>query len=310
MGDGPRISPTASNTTYHSFNDIELQEPPSPPRTRDSTRRYDCDANSPLDPEKTDHNLTAVKMQRKDSGYGSNTASPRTSSSRSRPPTSPTRRTSNPGPQPQSPSSPPLRSRARPSTRRAAKSYPQPSAQPLFQARVPAAGTSRPQQQQIAFFHFPTPDLVELTEAGATSSSASSTHRHNHHLRHQEHSHLHHIEHEEDRATSSGPPQTTHYWTSDSTRRLEYAAIDAASRGFTGWVRRHLVPDCFNPRQHVAFDDDTGSVRRYRLELEDEDEENDHCGGGSGAEKTHHGMNGHRRRKGWTLWPLRKRNTI
>src|SRR5699024_9399580 len=32
MEDRPRISPTASNSTYHSFNDIELQEPPSPPR--------------------------------------------------------------------------------------------------------------------------------------------------------------------------------------------------------------------------------------------------------------------------------------
>lgn len=307
----PRISPTASNTTYHSFNDIELQEPPSPPRTRDSTRSYGYDADSPPNNDNAEQEFAAVKMQRKDSGYGSNTASPRTSSSRSRPPTSPTRRTSNPGQQPKSPSSPPLRPRARPSTRRAAKSYPQPSAQPLFQARVPAVGTSKQQQQQqqqIAFFQFPTPDLVELTEAGATSSSASSTHRHHHHLHHQEHRHLHHEEHEEDLATSSGPPQTTHYWTSDSTRRLEYAAIDAASRGFTGWVRRHLVPDCFSPRQHVAFDDDTGSVRRYRLELEDEHD--DHCGGSNGAEKTHHGVDGHRRRKGWSLWPLRKRNTF
>ncbi|CAK7263737.1 hypothetical protein SEPCBS119000_000635 [Sporothrix epigloea] len=66
------------------------------------------------------------------------------------------------------------------------------------------------------------------------------------------------------------PPPTTHYWTSDQTRRLEYEAIDAASRGFKGWVMRHMVPDCFVPKakRRVTFDDDTGSVRRYRIELE------------------------------------------
>jgi hypothetical protein len=66
------------------------------------------------------------------------------------------------------------------------------------------------------------------------------------------------------------PPQTTHYWTSDRTRRLEYAAIDAASRGVRGWVMRNCVPECFVPkeRRRVCFDDDSGSVRRYRLDLE------------------------------------------
>lgn len=66
------------------------------------------------------------------------------------------------------------------------------------------------------------------------------------------------------------PPQTTHYWTSDRTRRLEYAAIDAASRGVRGWVMRNVVPECFVPRENrrMGFDDDSGSVRRYRLDLE------------------------------------------
>ncbi len=69
------------------------------------------------------------------------------------------------------------------------------------------------------------------------------------------------------------PPQTTHYWMSDHTRRLEYAAIDAASRGIKGWVMKHVVPDCFVPKDNrrLTFDDDTGSVRRYRLELECDD---------------------------------------
>jgi hypothetical protein len=69
------------------------------------------------------------------------------------------------------------------------------------------------------------------------------------------------------------PPQTTHYWTSDRTRRLEYAAIDAASKGVRGWVMRHVVPDCFVPqsKRRVGFEDDRGSVVRYRLELDTED---------------------------------------
>ncbi|KOS20004.1 hypothetical protein ESCO_005625 [Escovopsis weberi] len=86
-------------------------------------------------------------------------------------------------------------------------------------------------------------------------------------------------DHEEEegrgRAAQQGPPATTHYWTSDSTRRLEYAEIDAASRGVAGWMRRRLrisLPACFTGREkHLAFDDDTGSVRRYRLALEEEE---------------------------------------
>ncbi|KAH8808576.1 hypothetical protein F5884DRAFT_858106 [Xylogone sp. PMI_703] len=74
------------------------------------------------------------------------------------------------------------------------------------------------------------------------------------------------------------PPATVHYWTSDSTRRLEYEAIDAASRGVRGFIIR-LIPDCFlpeekrRPRFHEEGDDDdsdAGSVRRYRLALPDE----------------------------------------
>lgn len=71
------------------------------------------------------------------------------------------------------------------------------------------------------------------------------------------------------------PPQTTHYWTSDRTRRLEYAAIDAASRGVRGWIMRNCVPECLVPRERrrVGFGDDSGSVRRYRLDLEIESPE-------------------------------------
>ena len=40
-----------------------------------------------------------------------------------------------------------------------------------------------------------------------------------------------------------------------------------------GWMRRNLVPDCMVPKDggHLDFDDDTGSVRRYRLDLDVDD---------------------------------------
>ncbi|POR32175.1 Uncharacterized protein TPAR_07630 [Tolypocladium paradoxum] len=245
-----------SDTTYHSFNDIELLEPPSPPSSRDSTR-HNITARPAEHLSDRGQAFTAVKMQRQDSGYESYTASPRTSTSQPRPP-APTRHISN-GSSTGVGSSP--RPRTRPSTRRSAKSYPQPSSQPLYQLRANAG------PQPAAYYQFPTPDLVELTEAPTQQEPAPL------------------------------PPQTTHYWTSDSTRRLEYAAIDAAGRGVKGWVRRHLVPDCITPR-HVAFDDDTGSVRRYRLDLEDEQHEKAACGS-TGPQ-----------RKGWHFWPVRKIRTL
>jgi hypothetical protein len=127
-----------------------------------------------------------------------------------------------------------LRSRIRPTIRRPATSQTSVS----YQLRPVGAAN------QTGYYQFPVSDLVEVTE---TSQEAPST---------------------------CLPPQTTHYWTSDRTRRLEYAAIDAASKGVTGWIRRNLLPDCFiGKNRHVAFDDDSGSVRRYRLDLEDEQDE-------------------------------------
>jgi hypothetical protein len=111
--------------------------------------------------------------------------------------------------------------------------------------RRPATSqTSGSYANQTPYYQFPASDLVELAETSQEAPSACL------------------------------PPQTTHYWTSDQTRRLEYAAIDAASKGVKGWIRRNLIPDCFAGKdRHVAFDDDTGSVRRYRLDLEDEQDE-------------------------------------
>lgn len=91
------------------------------------------------------------------------------------------------------------------------------------------------------------------------------------------------------------PPQTQHYWTSDNTRRMEYAAIDAASHGFKGWCLRHIVPDCIIPHEQrrLGFDDDGGSVRRYRIQLEDEEKHQEYS-----AKKDH--------QQRFRLW-LRKR---
>lgn len=83
-------------------------------------------------------------------------------------------------------------------------------------------------------------------------------------------SHMEHESMDKMEETYPAPPQTVHYWTSDHTRRLEYAAIDSATQGLRGWLVKHLVPNCFVPQKHrrLRFDDDTGSVRRYRLDLD------------------------------------------
>ncbi|OAA50627.1 hypothetical protein NOR_01077 [Metarhizium rileyi] len=245
----------ASDTTYHSFHGVQLQEPPSPPRPRgpvdsnhsavDLDQASQCSHQGPHPP--------AVKMQRQDSGYESHQSrSARTSLSHSRSvPSTSGALTS---------TSTRARTRTRPSTRRSSKSYPQHKSQSLH-----SRGNGNT-QNPAGYFQFPTPDLVELTENASRIETSP---------------HL--------------PPPTTHYWTSDSTRRLEYAAIDAASRGVKGWIRRHLVPDCFTSR-HVAFDDDSGSVRRYRLELEEVEDEK-------------RGPRDGQRRKGWHFFSLRKSNT-
>lgn len=247
-----RLGVAASDTTYHSFHDIELQEPPSPPRSRG--------IDSPSTPAHHQPSPSAAKMQRQDSGYESHlSGSARSSMSQTRT-GPPSRRMSNNSNAGAVTTFKTLRTR--PSTRRSAKSYPQPTVQSLYSR---SHGNSH--VSPSVYFQFPTPDLVELTEASSSRRQPSA----------------------------DLPPPTTHYWTSDSTRRLEYAAIDAASRGVKGWIRRHLVPDCFTPR-HVAFDDDSGSVRRYRLELEDEEDEKHH--------------KNEQRRRAWSLFSLRKSNTL
>ncbi|KAH7381101.1 hypothetical protein BKA64DRAFT_228129 [Cadophora sp. MPI-SDFR-AT-0126] len=96
------------------------------------------------------------------------------------------------------------------------------------------------------------------------------------------------------------PPATIQYWTSDSTRRLEYAAIDAASKGVRGFFIK-LLPDCILPASsrrtkfHREDDDgasDAGSVRRYRLVLP---EEKECCGRGDSVTGKDEGKSSGRR---------------
>lgn len=247
-------SPALSDTTYYSFNDIELVEPPEP-----LVDESDCYTQQRQQHKQDFDPFEASRMQRQDSGYESSyePPSPRTSTSNgSRPSGTVTRRNS-------SASSPRVRS-SRPCTRRSARSYNTYSGGGGGGGQAPYKVRSYAQSQPVGYVQFPTPDLVELAEPPASVSEA---------------------------VTAPQLPRTTHYWTSDSTRRLEYAAIDAAGRGVKGWMRKHLVPDCLVPDQkHLSFDDDTGSVRRYRLHLEDDHgEKHRPCGQTT-------------RRKSWRFW--------
>ncbi|KAK3375904.1 hypothetical protein B0T24DRAFT_208741 [Lasiosphaeria ovina] len=245
-----RVSLAPSDTTYHSFHEVELYEPnlvpaPAPgPAVR----------KSPVFPASKENDMSvAPEMSRQDSGYGSISRKDSPSSHRRMSTTSA--------------SSSAHRRRTRPCVQRSTKSGPVSylprnsrrqsiSTRPAYQSR---------QSEPITFFHFPhfttaepPVDETEMTDnarrapdftGGPDCPSSSET------------------------SAYPLPPQTTHYWTSDRTRRLEYAAIDAARKGVRGWVMRHVVPDCFVPKskRHMGFEDDRGSVVRYRLELDAED---------------------------------------
>jgi hypothetical protein len=163
------------------------------------------------------------------------------------------------------------RFRNRPSLRRAAKSQQQPARSSNQSLHLVRSNPSTGQPGGGAFFHFPSPDPIQLADSEPDARVAPTP-------------------------APTPPPQTTHYWTSDRTRRLEYAAIDAATRGVKGWVMKHLIPECFVPKEnrHVPFDDESGSVRRYRLDLEEERDEKVVS------------IKGFRRRRGWRFWRRRK----
>ncbi|KAI8958842.1 hypothetical protein F5Y11DRAFT_27423 [Daldinia sp. FL1419] len=234
-------SVATSDTAYHSFHNIELYDTPT------ASTAVETD-DAPRGEERREFK----PIIRHDSGYES--ISPRSTSIESR---SAQRRNST-----MSTSSTQTRPRTRPSVRRAVKStstshLKHKSSQPSHSVQLP--------QQQTTYYYFPPPESLsggvgeEEEEEEAAAAAAHDA-----------------------ELSYPPPPQTTHYWTSDHTRRLEYAAIDAASRGVKGWIMKHIVPDCFvsKANRRVGFDDDTGSVRRYRLELDcDEAGEKEGSGG-------------------------------
>lgn len=234
-------------------------------------------------------------MVRQDSGYESSTPHHHASKSSSKQHRSSSNRTS---------PSPPRadRPRQRPPLRRSGNGPIShiPARSSLTLNRPTSLSTQQQQNlnRKHSYFQFPSPDhldgqdhqssssarpsvdlapvILKVNTANANSSSdedrthaprdsLQDAHRDYHHHPNSPVSPYHHHP-----AASPPPPQTTHYWTSDRTRRLEYAAIDAASRGVRGWVMRNVVPDCFVSREsrRLGFDDDGGSVRRYRLDLE------------------------------------------
>ncbi|KAI1129907.1 hypothetical protein F5Y10DRAFT_140966 [Nemania abortiva] len=209
------VSVAASDTTYHSFYDVELFEPASPV----TTLRH---------PPKKDEQFGPKPITRHDSGYES--IYPGSSHGHSSGILY--RNTSQP------------RQQKRPSIQRAVQSTP--ASYPGRRSLHMTISQQQHQHQPHSYYHFPSPEAITGQEEVAE---------------------------EPDQIYHPPPPQTTHYWMSDNTRRLEYAAIDAASRGIKGWVMKHVVPDCFVPKDNrrLTFDDDTGSVRRYRLELECDD---------------------------------------
>ncbi|TAQ87800.1 hypothetical protein B7494_g3893 [Chlorociboria aeruginascens] len=204
----------------------------------------------------------SVKMDRQDSGFAddkpTSPISRRTSiySDSASTTTSSTRR----------PKSSKRKSHTRPSSKRASRSTPYStrssvsSIRPPLSSRHTAPNTSKivisKQQYPIEYFHFPSFPLAPSEPTAETKVEP----------------------------LPPPPPPTVHYWTSDSTRRLEYAAIDAASKGFRGFLMK-VIPECFlGGGRRVGFhseerakkgDWDAGSVRRYRLELEDGEEQED-----------------------------------
>ncbi|KZZ99407.1 hypothetical protein AAL_01979 [Moelleriella libera RCEF 2490] len=265
-----RLSYADSDTTYHSFHDIELQEPAC-----SSSSRSAASSEQP------------VSMQRQDSGYESHVSTQTPCSQRTCRSGSTTTSTSTAASidtLARSRAQFPRSARARPSRRATTSS--------------PSAPTAAAAAAAASYFHFPNPELPELREPTGPSAAPHSSS-----------SPPHGPVPDDGPGSFPLPPVTQHYWTSDHTRRLEYAAIDAASRGVKGWVRRHLVPDCFSQR-HVAFDDDSGSVRRYRLELEDEDEHGSAAAAmGLGSNEKRQGSRPRLRRR-WFQFSLRKSRTL
>ncbi|KAI1431102.1 hypothetical protein GGR50DRAFT_698352 [Xylaria sp. CBS 124048] len=241
---GPRARPDAdtSDATYQSFHDVELFEPTAP--LADTLiaippGRHSEDDNN--DDDEEEDNFGPKPITRHDSGYESS------GSSRSKSANSPSDHHHHHHKSKREPECKTLEIRHSTEVttyhQDTVKRRSFPRGQPI--AHNPLQVGMSQHQLPNSYFYFPSPEEV----AG-------------------------HADHEESKSGPlyRQPPQTIQYWLSDKTRRLEYAAIDAASRGLKGWFMKHMVPNCIVPKdsRRLTFDDDSGSVRRYRLELEPE----------------------------------------
>lgn len=287
-------SVTSDAATFHTaLGHVELS-PMEAPQSKSSTPRPISQElmSTPLNPPYTEPtpsspNIESSQMARQDSGYSdgirSSHSSRRTSTSSSHNNRPHQKRTRRPTTHRSSRSSP--STMAAPSNTSTTNLRTSSSKRPLIHSRHTAPQTrpsSRPQSQPRSqstyqFYQFPTLD--------PTPPSTS----------HQPHQFFHHS-HTQSlpqpvQPQHPHPPPTIQYWTSDSTRRLEYAAIDAASHGIRGFFTK-LVPDCFLPQaaRRTRFhggdgaDSDAGSVRRYRIPVPDIGGEGEKgCGGGEGS---------------------------
>ncbi|KAM3066929.1 hypothetical protein ACMFMG_007074 [Clarireedia jacksonii] len=207
-------------------------------------------------PDSFSHEPRPFKMDRQDSGYAENITSipshmrasprsPSTSSCKARPSLTAARRSSSQSKRSSAPPSTSSSSGGRSTTKRPSKSRTSTSSQSRSHLSSRQHQSQTQPQQPYQYFHFP-------SLADDFTSDASPP---------------------------PPPPATIHYWTSDQTRRLEYAAIDAASKGIRGLITR-CIPDCFLPLESRRrkfckkdtddVDDDAGSVRRYRLVMAEE----------------------------------------
>ena len=76
-------------------------------------------------------------------------------------------------------------------------------------------------------------------------------------------------------SVDGSPPGSVMRWTSDATRRKQYAEIDKRNSGLRKFIRK-ILPGCVSKQSSLGFfngedDSDAGSVRRFRLELPDEE---------------------------------------
>ncbi|GAB1316164.1 hypothetical protein MFIFM68171_06374 [Madurella fahalii] len=241
-----RVSVARSDTTYHSFQDIELYEPDVP--SQPSKAPVVCPPSACPSPKEEDR--PAREMRRQDSGYESMTRRDSQSSGRRASATSLSSST--------------CQRRSKPSGQRAVRGRRPRNGRHSVSPPGSSRAHLQQSQQPVTYFHFPhftssDPTLNETERAMDPHNARDFASGPSYALT-------------SETAAYPLPPQTTHYWTSDRTRRLEYAAIDAASKGVRGWVMRHVVPECFVPesKRRIGFEDDRGSVVRYRLELDAE----------------------------------------